>query len=94
MRRAAKKDANHQEIVSALLRLGFSVMDTAAVGQGFPDLVVARAGVNFLVEIKDGGKPPSARRLTRDQIEFHSRWASRIVMLYSVEEAVQFANTL
>ena len=28
---------------------------------------------------KDGAKPPSARRLTPDQIEWHARWPVHVV---------------
>ena len=71
MRRAAKVDTNHREIVAALERCGCSVQSLAAVGAGVPDLLVgvaARAGrLTLLMEVKDGARPPSERRLTPDQ---------------------------
>jgi hypothetical protein len=60
MRRAAKVDANHADIVKALRAAGCGVLDLSKVGNGCPDLLV-HAGVTVLMEIKDGSKPPSAR---------------------------------
>ena len=57
MRRACSVDANQREVVEALLRLGWDVIDTHQCAQyvpGFPDLVAARAGVTLFVEVKDG----------------------------------------
>ena len=61
MRRAAKVDANHGEIVEALRAEGASVQSLAGVGAGCPDLAVGLAGMSFLIEIKDGLKTPSKR---------------------------------
>jgi hypothetical protein len=69
MRRAAKRDANHAEVVDALRASGCGVVDLAAVGAGVPDLLVCAPTwphTTSLVEVKDGRKPPSARRLTPD----------------------------
>ena len=65
MRRAARVDANHAEITGTLRQCGWTVHDTSGVGGGFPDLVIAKGGRLVLVEIKDGAKKPSARRLTK-----------------------------
>lgn len=73
-RRAARKDANHNAIQDAFVRLGWSVADTSRLGDGFPDLVAAKHGETVLVEVKDGSKPPSARKLTDDEVKFKGRW--------------------
>ena len=65
-----------------------SVFDTAAVGKGFPDLVVGWRGLNFLVEIKDGDKPPSARKLTVDEQAFHDAWGGEVIVADNPEDAV------
>lgn len=88
MRRAAKIDANQPAIVAALRKIGCTVAITSAVGSGFPDLVVARNRQNWLIEVKDGRLPPSARELTPDQLTFHTRWAGQIDVVNSVEEAI------
>lgn len=90
MRRAAKVDENQAEIVAALRVVGCSVLPLHAVGQGCPDLLVApRNGEMVLLEVKDGAKPPSARKLTPDQVEFHASWRGRIVVVCSVREAME-----
>ena len=90
MRRAAKTDENQGEIVSALRLVGCSVLPLHAVGRGCPDLLVTDTGKQtFLMEVKDGQKPPSARMLTPDQVEFHASWRARIVVVTSVREAME-----
>ena len=74
MRRAAKIDANQTQVVLALQAAGATVQSLAAVGQGVPDLLVGFQGKTLLMEVKDGQKPPSARRLTEDQLKWHGAW--------------------
>ena len=52
MRRNARIDKNHPEIVEAFRKLGASVLSLAPLGRGIPDLLVAIGGVTWLVEIK------------------------------------------
>lgn len=87
-RRAARVDANHTQIVKAFRDMGCSVASTAAIGNGFPDLVVSRRsnGPAWLVEVKDGSKPLSKQRLTEDQIKFHANWRGRIFVCRSIVE--------
>jgi hypothetical protein len=86
--RAAKVDANQKEIVEALRSIGATVQHLHAVAQGCPDLLVGRQGVNYLLEIKDGAKPPSGRKLTSDQVVWHSLWQGAAVVVKSVDEAI------
>lgn len=88
MRRAARVDANQAEIVAALRSAGASVYPTHALGKGFPDIVVGFRGVNYLMEIKDGSKPPSKRQLTPDEAEFHAAWAGTVHIVESVDDAL------
>jgi len=74
MRRAAKVDANQEQIVEALRAAGATVQTLAAVGKGVPDLLVGFQGKTVLLEVKDGRKPPSERRLTEDQLKWHGAW--------------------
>lgn len=89
MRRAARVDDNQGEIVAALRAAGCSVTSLASVGKGCPDLVVGRNGVNYLLEVKDGKKPPSKRRLTDDEKTWHNAWRGHVAIVNSVEEALQ-----
>jgi hypothetical protein len=88
MKYAAKADRNQPEIVAALRKFGAKVIPTHTVGQGMPDLVVTYGGRTFLVEIKDGMKPPSARKLTPAQEEFHAAWTGEIHVVESIEQAL------
>lgn len=87
MRRAARTDGNHAEVREHLRKLGWAVRDTSAVGHGFPDLLVARAAFTALVEVKDGDKSPSARKLTPDQERFAKTWPGVCIKAESPEDA-------
>lgn len=67
--RREHRDDNHGEIVAALHAVGCVVHDSAAAGDGFPDLVVWSPFTRryHLVEVKDGKKAPSHRRLRPTQ---------------------------
>ena len=93
MRRAAKTDANHGEIVKALRDAGCGVLDLSKVGNGCPDLLVhppsfPAARMAVLMEIKDGAKPASARKLTKDQEKFHAGWKGWLIIVTSPAEAL------
>ena len=97
MRRAAKVDANHAEIVAALRSAGCGVLDLSAVGKGCPDLLVhppefPANRMAFLMEIKDGKKPPSARKLTPAQVKFHAEWKGWVYTVTNAEEALKAAG--
>jgi len=85
MRRAAKVDRNHGEIVAALRAIGCFVWDTSACGNGAPDLVAMRGGVWRAIEVKDGERPPSERKLTADQVKFHGQVAAHGGTVYVVQ---------
>lgn len=90
-RRAAKVDDNQRDIVEAFRAIGFSVAVTSSAGQGFPDLVVGAYGLNVLVEVKDGGKSPSRRRLTACQSDFLAEWRGWYEIVENVAQAVALA---
>ena len=90
MRQAAKIDANQTAIVAALRAIGCTVVSLAAVGRGVPDLLVGNAGHTFLLECKDGAKPPSARRLTEDQLTWHGNWrGGPLAVVCDIESAIR-----
>lgn len=91
MSRARRKDANHNEIAEAFSAFGFEVFDTSATGNGFPDMVVWRPRNGYiLVEVKDGLKVPSARRLTQAEDNFSRRFP--VAVVYRVSDVVEIAN--
>lgn len=89
-RSAHRPDDNQDEIVAALRAIGCQVAITSGVGNGFTDLVVSRATCgNLLMEIKDGKKPPSERKLTEAEVRFHGSWLGPIVIVDSVDAALR-----
>lgn len=83
-----RTDANQAEIVAALRQAGASVAPTHGLGRGFPDLAVGFRGQNFLLEVKDGMKKPSERKLTPDEERWHQGWRGQVVTVESVPEAL------
>lgn len=89
MRRAAKVDANQEQIVSALRAAGAIVQSLAAIGGGVPDLLVSFRGNLFLLEVKDGKKPPSGQKLTDAQTKWHQAWGALVEVVNSPEAALR-----
>lgn len=88
-RRAARVDANQPSIVEALRAAGVRVAITSSLGDGFPDVVAYRPATGLLrmLEIKDGAKPPSQRKLTPDEEEFAREFPVWVVK--DVREALE-----
>ena len=87
MRRAT--DANQTAVMAALRAMGASVQTLHTVGSGVPDLLVGFRGQTLLIEVKDGSKPPSARTLTPDQVEWHRDWrGSKVYVITDVTGAI------
>ena len=85
---AAKVDANQPGIVAGLRAAGCTVAPAHAVGRGFPDLVVGYRGCTYLLEVKDGDKPPSARKLTPAQVDWHAAWRGHVAVVCTLDEAL------
>lgn len=83
----ARVDKNQPEIVRTFRQLGCTVEHLHAKGQGCPDLLVGVAGLNLVVEVKDGKKPPSARKLTRFQEWWFLTWQGQRCVIKSTDEA-------
>ena len=84
-------DANQAALVALFRRIGFSVQHLHAVGRGVPDLMLGAHGINLLVEIKDGAKPPSARLLNPAQVAWHAEWKGQVAVIESQESALAWA---
>lgn len=94
MRRAARTDANHAEIADAYRLLGCSFLSLASLGRGAPDAAVGYGGLTALVEIKDGKKPRSARKLTEDQKKFWDTWKGGVRLIDSLQAVAEHVNVL
>lgn len=88
-RRASRIDSNQAEIVEVLRRAGASVQSLAALGKGCPDLLIGFQGRNYLAEVKDGGKRPSARRLTGNEQQWLDRWTGQAAVVENEIDALR-----
>lgn len=88
MRRAARVDDNHAAVADYLVSMGWSVISTAGLGKGVPDLVAGRPGFAAWIEVKDGSKPKSARKLTPAQAKFAERWTGPYILATSPQDAL------
>ena len=92
MRYANRIDANQNKIVDALRKAG-AVVRIISQGDGIPDLLVGYKGYTILMEVKDGDKVPSARKLTEAEQKFFDDWrGGMLVIVNSVEEALETLN--
>jgi hypothetical protein len=91
MRRAAKIDSNHADVVKVLLAYGCSVQSLAAIGHGCPDLLAGFRGRNWLFEVKPmvGVREPRPKALNQDQVLWHAKWAGSVHTVTSGEEALR-----
>ncbi len=86
--RACRIDGNHAEIRSALEKVQCCVMDLARLGEGKPDLLVARIQPGgfvqyWLIEAKvENGK------LRPKQRTFAASWCDTVHVVRSADEAV------
>ena len=94
MRRAARTDSNHQEIVKALRDIGCTVLNTHQLKNAF-DILVGYRGQLFIMEIKDGNKTPSQRKLTDGEIQCKGNFEKVGVPYYvvcSIDDAIDIVS--
>lgn len=88
MRRSARIDSNQNEIVNAFRKMGASVLITSQLKNCF-DLLVGYKGVNYIVEVKDGKKPPSQRKLTKGEQKFKDTWqGGEYYIIESIDDVI------
>jgi hypothetical protein len=90
MRYANRRDTTHSDIKKGLVKAGFSVADTSRVGDGFPDLIIGKFGVDAKVECKTPrGRKTALERLGAEQREKASEWkGSTIIAAYCLEDVL------
>lgn len=91
---AKRIDGTQREVVQVLRKLGVNVHITSDLGKGFPDLVIGLKGRVFLIEVKNGKLSPSKQKLTPDEKEFHYIWKDYVYIIKSVDEAIDFVNSM
>lgn len=95
MKRFSRKaDDNQATIVAALREQGCFVQPMSAVGQGVPDLLVGYQGYWNVLEVKDGDKTISKRKLTVAQQDWLLRVQNRapVYVVETVEDAIEAIN--
>lgn len=90
--RANRRDANDQDLTRLARQCGAVVLKMKP-GQGF-DLLVCHRGRVLILEIKDGKKPPSARKLTDQEQEVKSLCESRGVSYHVVSTEAELLKLL
>jgi len=83
--KAARTDSNQRAIMAVLRASGCSVQSLHRVGGGVPDLLVARAGVNYLIEVK-----VPKEKLNTVQRVWHAKWRGEVMVWHSVEDAIEW----
>lgn len=89
MRLRGRIDRNHEDIRKGFESHGCSCVSTANLGDGAPDLMVGFRGENHWFEIKDELSPPSHRRLTIAELNFHARWKGKIHVIGNLTQGLR-----
>lgn len=91
--RRQRSDDNQAELVKLYRQLGCSVLVLSRTES--VDALVGLLDVNDLVEIKDGSKPPSERKLSDAEKEFQGSWKGRgVVNVKSAEEVIAHVESI
>lgn len=88
---ARKVDANQKDVIEAMTAIGWYCLDLSRAGHGAPDILAAKAGRLVAIEVKDGRRPPSERKLTPLEQDVHTAFAAHgcpVVIINSVDEAM------
>lgn len=90
----ARKDANHNELVSLFERLGCTVAQMHACGvPGFPDIAVGAMGKTFLVELKNPNTSYGKRGLNPNQSAFSRDWrGGRVYMASTADDVIELVQ--
>tara|TARA_R110002124_G_C8644760_1_gene488631 strand:- start:29 stop:319 length:291 start_codon:yes stop_codon:yes gene_type:complete len=90
-RRAARKDANHNEITDCFISLGWSVLDISQLKNAC-DAFVSKGSRTIAIEIKDGSKAPSQRKLSEGEEKFKNRWTGDWALVESIDDVTYINN--
>lgn len=90
MRYRAATDANHTTITEALRRAGVQFRDVARHPGLGCDIIArhVRSSAPVLIEIKDGSKPPSARKLKDSEATLMAMFPGAYVVVLDVDDAL------
>ena len=80
--------------MKALRKIGAVVTPIHMVGKGVSDLLVSFRQKWYVLEVKDGKKPPSARELTADEKRWISEQRAPVHIVTSPMEAINFLQMI
>jgi hypothetical protein len=83
----SKKDDNHNEIVDIFKKCGWVVWETYQL-KNCVDIVVSKGFQTVVVEIKDGSKPLSLRKLTDGELKFRQNWRGHYRLVQCIEDVM------
>jgi len=93
---SAKVDDNQSEVVAVMRKMGAGVFLVHRL-KNFCDVMVVYKGVTVAVEIKDGAKVPSARKLTDGEKKFMEKWTEhggKWAKVETIEDAKGLINSI
>ena len=90
-RRAAKVDDNQKEVVSLFRKLGWYVLIISQL-KNCCDIIVSKNGHTIAIEIKDGKKPPSARKLSDGEVKFKKEWKGAYELVICEDDVIAINN--
>lgn len=93
MRRAARKDRNHAEVVKQFRKFGCSILDISQLHK-CADLVVSKNYKTVIVEVKDGEKPESERQLTPGEEKFSDTWQGVYIIVENLSDVIAVVKGL
>jgi hypothetical protein len=86
MKRDARQDRNHNEVKDYFEDYGCSVLNIFQL-KNCADIIVAKNNITCIVEIKDGLKCPSQRKLSDGEIKFRDSWLGEWRLVETLEDA-------
>lgn len=93
MMRAAKVDGNSAEIIAAFRKFGCSVLPMHQLKNAC-DCAIGLNKKTVLVEIKDGRRPASQRKLTIGESKFHDSWKGAIHIVEDLSDVIALVKAL
>lgn len=87
--RGDRTDDNHAAVIEGFREAGYSATSLAPLKSGVGDALVGAEGRNFLFEIKDPAKKPSARVQTKKELKFAQGWKGQYHVIYTAKEGIE-----
>lgn len=92
-RRAAKVDDNQKQVVALFRKLGWYVLIISQL-KNCCDIIVSKDDVTIAIEIKDGKKQPSQRKLSEGEIKFRDEWQGKYELVICDKDVININEKL